>query len=255
MKNLKWLSLLLGAMMLLAACQKEKSSPETTKQANSSKMILQKSVSGSAVANTSPFEIHSAGVYEGTLYMSVSFTGGEKIHQFTVNWSGNIITADDKKVIELVVFHSDANDQANTMVYDSISANILDLGITNEELTDPALWIKVINSTNSENTFFFKVTNEYVDPLTILYTRDVKVVKEGCQAYGLWGELWLESNDESPVSHYFVSDIEKTISYAPAENDLLKIEFNYSFITDSTTVCPQLKQLKAQPIRITKLTR
>jgi hypothetical protein len=83
----------------------------------------------------------------------------------------------------------------------------------------------------------------------------VKVVREGCKEYGLWGELWLESNDASPVSHYFVSHADNSISYTPAENDLLKIEFTYSFITDSSAVCPQLTALKAQPIRITKLTR
>lgn len=242
-------------IMFLASCQKEKTSPDNPKQPNSSKLVFQKSGSGSSVGNTLPFEIHSAGLYQGILYMSVSFRGGEKVHQFTVNWNGEIIYEEDKKILELFVWHSDVNDQTNSMVFDSISANILDLGITNEELNDAALWIRVINGNNSENTFLFKATNEYTDPLTILYTRNVKVVSEGCQKYGIWGELWLESNDAGPVSHYFVSNIDNSITYTPSVNDLLKIEFSYSFITDSLTVCPQLEQLKAQPIKIMKLTR
>ena len=112
MKKVKLLLLFLAAVWLLISCQKGKtSSPDVLKQTNVSKLIIQKSGTLTDAVNQSPFVIHSAGLstglYQAILYMSVSFTGGEKVHQFTVNWNGNIINEADKKVIELVVYHSD----------------------------------------------------------------------------------------------------------------------------------------------------
>lgn len=256
MKKVKLLLMFLSAVALLISCQKEKTaSPDVIKQTNESKLIIQKSGSGNVVTNQSPFVIHSAGLYQGILYMSVSFTGGLKAHEFTVNWDGNFINDGDKKEINLIVSHADVNDQGTSAVFDSISANILSLGITADELNDPLLWIRVTNSANSENTFFFKSSTEYTDPASITYTRDVKVVNEGCSDYGIWGELWLVTNDNGPISHYFVMTIDNSITYTPVENDLLKIDFNYTYLTDSLKICTQLNQLNAQPVKITKITR
>ena len=255
MKKSKCLLLFFAAIILLAACEKEKSSTDIIEQTNVSKLVMQKSTSGYSPVGNSPFEIHSAGVFQGSLYMSVSFTGGEKVHEFTVKWDGNIIDEAEKKVIDLVIYHSDMNDQGKYLVYDSISADISNLGIPKEELNKPNLWFRVINSTKISNKFLFKAADEYTDPFSIIYNRNVKVTKEGCADYGLWGDLWLVSNDANPVSHYFVNEIDNTISYTPVENDLLLIEFRYSCVTDSSKVCPQLKLLSAIPIKITKLVK
>ena len=253
MKKLSYLLLLISATSVLVACEKEKTSTDIIKQTNVSKLVMQKATNVFSNTSQSPFKINSAGLYQGFLYLSVSYTGGEKIHEFVVNWDGKINNEGDKKVMDLIVNHSDVNDYGTSTVYDSIAANILDLGITTEQLNNPDLWIRVTNSTNPDNIFFFKAGNEYIDPFSIIYSRNVKVVKEGCSEYGLWGDLWLISNDAKPVSHYFVTEIDKTISYTPAANDLLRIEFKYSYITDSSKVCSQLNLLKAIPIKISKL--
>jgi hypothetical protein len=256
MKKIKLLLLFFLAALLLISCQKEKTaSPDVIKQTNVSKLIFQKSGSGTNSTNQSPFVIHSAGVYQGTLYMSVSFIGGLKTHEFTMNWNGNLKTDGDKKEIDLVVYHANVNDQGTSTVYDSISANILPLGITTDELNDPLLWIRVTNSNYSENTFFFKASNEYIDPASITNTREVKVVNEGCSDYGIWGDLWLVTNDIGSNSHFFVMAIDNSITYTPVENDLLKIDFNYTYLTDSLAICTQRNQLNAQPIKITKITK
>lgn len=256
MKNIKLLLLLLAAIAMLISCQKEKtSSPDVIKQTNVSKLSIQKSGSETTTAKQSAFVIHSAGLYQGTLYMSVSFTGGQATHEFTVTWNGNVINNGEKKEIDLIVYHPYVNDQGTSTVFDSISADILPLGITTDELNDPQLWIRVTNSNNSENSFFFKASNELTDPVSITYTRDVKVVKEGCSDYGIWGDLWLVTNNTGSISHYFVMAIDNSITYAPVENDLLKIDFNDTYLTDSLKVCPQLNQLNAQPIKITKITK
>jgi len=258
MRNFKIVTLIFTAIIFFISCEKEKSRQEIPQQAVKSKMILQKSANASSTYSQAPFEIHSAGLFQGVLYMSVSYTGGEKIHEFTVNWNGNIVNEGTEKVMDLTVYHSDVNDRGNLMLFDSITANIIDLGITNEELNDLDLWIRVTNSTNPDNVFFFKAVSESVDPVDpvdIIYNREVKVVREGCSEYGIWGELWLISNDSDPVSHYFVTEMESSVSYIPVENELLKIEFRYSYIADSSMVCPQLNQLKPLPVKITRVIR
>jgi hypothetical protein len=255
MKKIQCLFPVIAGIIIFTGCAKENSIPAVIKQANVSKLILQNSGSVNNGANQFPFVINFTGVFQGTLIMSVSFTGGQKVHQFVVNWDGNIINDGDKKEIDLVVYQPDVNDQGTSTVFDSISANIHTLGITNEELNDPLLWIRVTNSGNAENTFFFKSYNVYVDPTSITYTRDVKVVNDGCSVYGLWGDLWLVTNDAGPVANYFVMATDNSISYTPAENDLLKIDFNYTYLTDSLKICPQLNQLQARPIKITKITK
>jgi hypothetical protein len=255
MKKLIYVFVILPLLFLASACEKDKSPQVPAVKQPSSRMIIQKSGSVPAASSQSAFTINSAGLYQGVLYMSVSYKGGEKVHEFQVNWNGNIVTEGLNKVMELVVYHPDVNDPGILIVSDSVSANILDLGIPAELLNDPSLWIRVINSTNQENTFFFKAANEYTDPFTLVYNRDVRVVKEGCTDYGLWGDLWLVSNDSDPVSHYLVTETENTVSYIPAENDLLKIEFRQSYIADSSRVCEQFSTLKPLPVKITKIVR
>jgi hypothetical protein len=255
MKKLKWFLFIIAAISVLVACEKEKTSTDIIKQTNVSKLVMKKSTSAFSPVGNSPFEIHSAGLFHGSLYMSVSYTGGEKVHEFTVNWDGKIIDEAEKKVIDLIIYHSDMNDQVKFLVYDSISADISNLGIPKEELNNTNLWIRVTNSTKTSNKFLFKAVDEYIDPISIIYNRNVKVVREGCADYGLWGDLWLICNDANPVSYYFVTEIDKTISYTPVANDLLKIEFMHSYVADSSKVCPQLYLLKAIPIKITKLVK
>jgi len=261
MKRLRFAVLILPVLIFFIGCEKNNNPKEVSGEEIKSKMFLQKSGDVVPVSDQSPFEIHSAGLYKGVLYMSVSFTGGDKPHEFTVSWDGMLKSVGDNKVMELIVYHSTASDQGTEMVFDSVSANITDLGVTSEVLNDTSLWIRVVNSTNIENKFFFRITNayidpiEYIDPVTVIHSRNVKVIKEGCGKYGIWGDLWLISNDSEPVSHYFVTEIDNSVLYTPAENDLLRIEFNYSFITDSSTVCPQLNLLQAVPVKIKALTK
>ena len=256
MKKYKLMFLFLTTAVLLLSCQKEKSyDPDVIKQTKESKMVLQKTENGTVPADQLPFVIHSAGLYQGTIYLSISFTGGIETHQFTVIWDGSFISNGDKKEMDLIVYHPYVNDPGTSTVYDSISANILPLGICLEELNNPLLWIRVTNSLNPENTFFFKASNNYVDPVIIPNVRKVKVVKEGCSDLGLWGDLWLVSEDTVPAFHYFVMATDESVTYKPVEGDHLKINFDYTYITDSLNVCTQLKQLNAQPIKITKITK
>lgn len=86
-----------------------------------------------------------------------------------------------------------------------------------------------------------------------IYTKEVKVVKEGCSVYGIWGDFWLSSSENNTVSYYLVQEIDKNINYAPIENDKLKISFKYAVLSDSLKVCPPYKQLRPTAINIVSL--
>ena len=50
-----------------------------------------------ANVNATPFTIEYAGVYDNLLYANVTYIGGEKKHEFSVNWDGNVIESEDSK--------------------------------------------------------------------------------------------------------------------------------------------------------------
>jgi len=257
MKKLNCLFLFLAIVLFISGCRKESSSSgtEIVKQSNVSKVTLRKSASVSEGTNQSAFQLHSAGIYQEMLFMSVSYTGGNLVHEFIVNWDGNINQDGDKKVITLTVSHPEINDTGLKSVFDSVSADISLLGITPEMLNDPLLWVKVVNSTDASNSFLFQTVSTYVDPLTVVHTRNVKVVREDCTGMGLWNDLWLVTTDATDVSYFFVKEIDNSVTYTPSENDLLKIDYNLSWLTDSLNLCPAYLQLKATPIKVLKVTK
>lgn len=251
MRKFNFIFLGLFLVVLASSCKKDELKG-TKEQSNISELLVTKSDEISQGMEQSPFEIHSAGIYQQNLYLSVSYEGGEETHLFQVGWDEQFLNEDDKRVMEFIVYHPKVVDEGGYIVYDSIISDLSKLDLPAEELANPDLWVRVINSTLTSNQFMFLMNPGQSDPSENDYKAEVKVVKEGCIEYGLWGELWLVTTG-SEEKYFFVNEIDESINYNPVENDILSIKYNWSYVSDSSAVCNQLSLLGANPVEILEL--
>lgn len=262
MKRNFFLLLALGLSVLIS-CNKESnnSAVETTTQESS--MTLLKSATAASLTDQAVFTIHSGGFAGEYLYLSLSYLGKTKPHQFNVVWDGVLKTEDEKTVIELSVSHLTNDDPGTTMVNDSLIARFNSLNIEATELENPNLWIRVINTTDASNTLFFKYQSYSTTvsspaagspgyPITGI---EMKVFKAECDNLGIWGDLWLSSASDGTTKYFVVDDKNTSIDYTPKENDRLLIDFEYFYPKDTIKMeaCRQWYDLNARTIKITKL--
>lgn len=255
--------LLVLSLSVLISCNKESndSTVETTTQESS--MTLLKSATEASLTDQAAFTIHSGGFAGEYLYLSLSYQGKTKPHQFNVVWNGVLKTEDEKTVIELSVSHLTNDDPGTTMVNDSLIARFNSLNIDETELENPDLWFRVINTTNTSNTLFFQYQSSSTTvsspaagspgyPITGV---EMKVFKAECDNVGTWDDLWLSSDNNGIMKYYVVSDKDASIDYTPKENDYLLIDFEYSYPKDTIKIddCRQFYDLNARTIKITKL--
>jgi len=255
--------LLALCISVLMSCNKESndSAVETTNQESS--MTLLKSAAATTMTDQSAFTIKSGGFVGEYLYLSLSYQGKTKPHQFNVVWNGVLKPENEKTVIELSVSHLTNDDPGTLMANDSLAAHFSSLNIDESELQNPDLWIRVINTTDASNTLFFKYQSSSTTvntpaagspgyPITGV---EMKVFKAECGNVGIWGDLWLSSDKNGILSYYLVSDKDATIDYTPKENDRLLIDFEYFYPKDTIKIdaCRQLYDLNARTVKITKL--
>jgi len=250
-------------LLLLLACNKEGNDETTTSANEESSMTLLKSAAATSLTEQAAFTIHSGGFAGEYLYLSLSYQGKTKPHQFNVVWDGVLKTEDEKTVIELSVSHLTNDDPGTTMVNDSLIARFNSLNIDETELENPDLWIRVINTTDASNTLFFKYQSSSTTvstpaagspgyPITGV---EMKVFKAECNNVGIWGDLWLSSSNNGVMKYYVVSDKNATIDYTPKENDRILIDYEYFYPKDTVKIdaCRQLYDLNARTVKITKL--
>lgn len=248
---------------VLISCNKESndSAVQTTPQESS--MTLLKSATAASQTDQAAFTIKSGGFAGEYLYLSLSYQGKTKPHQFNVVWEGVLKTEDEKTVIELSVSHLTNDDPGTTMVNDSLIARFNSLNIDETELENPSLWIRVINTTDASNTLFFKYQSYSTTvsspaagspgyPITGI---EMKVFKAECDNLGIWGDLWLSSAYDGTTKYFVVDDKNASIDYTPKENDRLLIDFEYFYPKDTIKMedCRQWYNLNARTIKITKL--
>jgi len=251
MKKLALLSFTaLVAVIFFAACQKEN---EDIQKKESILRFTNVKPSIDDV-NQTPFTIAGAGIYSNYLYMCLKYTGGNARHEFIVAWDGVVQQVDDKKFIDLKVYHKNVVDNGTAEVYDSLMLDLKNLNISNELLTDKNLYFNVINTSNLSNV---EVIQAYIpdgggttDP-NQFENIIVDVVEQGDCSNGVWGNLWLKGANSDIF--YSTNSIDNSISYTPTLNDRLKISFDRTWYSDSTYICPAWQNKVVEVINIKTL--
>lgn len=244
-------------MSLLVSCEKDDSPIESKEQIkHKSHLLVSKSASTSKPENQDDFTIEYAGVYQDMLYLGLIYQGGEKAHEFQVNWDGKKKKEGQKEIIELSVAHLTTGDKGTESVVDSLTAKLGDLKITEEDLKNDNLWFKVINSSNPSNSLIFQKGNQVVNDtgdgsqsVPSLYEMNATVVEVSCSSEGVWGNLWLKAENDN---YCVVKEVDKSINYSPAKDDKLRLKYEYNYL-DSLNVCDQVKELGAYAITIKEL--
>lgn len=258
-----FLMLFVLGLFVLLACNKEDNDSTTTSANEESSITLLKSATESVPADQVAFTIKTAGFAGEYLYLSMSYLGKTKPHQFNVVWDGILKTENEKTVIELSVSHLTNDDLSTILAYDSLATHFSSLNINETVLQNPELWIRVNNTTDASNTLSFKYqSNSTIGspptdggsgyPLTGV---EMKVFKAECSNVGIWGDLWLSSNNGDVINYYVVNDKDASVNYTVKENDRLLIDFEYFYPKDTVKIdaCRQLYDLNARSVKITKL--
>jgi hypothetical protein len=233
--EIKNILIVLSILVVSFACEKEDSAnPLKTEK---SSLRYSKVKPKDDQVNTIPFQILYGGVYEENLYMAVSYVGGEFGHEFTVNWDGNVIADDDKKIVKLNIYHLTDDDNGTDQMQDSLFLSLSELNIPEDLMDDEALWYDIVNSSDENDHILFQVNpiiipDENEEPKENI---EMIVVKSSCDEYGVWNGLWLKNLENNSDEYYLPLDISESIDYTPVENDILKISFEYTYFTDSTT--------------------
>lgn len=238
--------------VFFAACQKENDDI----QKNESLLRFTNSKPSIDDVNQTPFTIDAAGIYSKYLYMCLKYTGGNASHEFIVSWDGIVQTVDDKKFIDLKVYHKNVVDNGTSEVYDSLMLNMDVLNISEELLNDKSVYFNVINTSNLSNV---KVIQAYIpdggntDPGDNTDPNEFKdivvdVVEQGTCTNGTWGSLWLKNSSKD--IYYSPKSIDGSITYTPTLNDRLKISFERTWYSDSTYVCPAWQNKSVEVINI-----
>lgn len=245
-----------AALLGLAACEKESSTDLSPKE---SSLKFSLTVPSSSTVNATPFTISYAGISNEYLYLGLTYTGGELGHKFSVTWDGTVTNKDEKKIIELQIFHNNTTDNGTQQITDSLSLSLKSLNIPAELRTNENLYYKVVNSTKPDNAFLVK---EYISPINpnndngnnnTYSTTDVmvKVIQNDNCAAGTWNTLWLkENNSERYLLPLSVAD---GITYSATANDILKISFERTHFADSSSYCDSWANKWVEVINITKL--
>ena len=255
--------LLALSLTVLISCNKESNDSAVQTTLQESSMTLLKSATEASLTDQAAFTIKSGGFAGEYLYLSLSYLGKTKPHQFNVVWDGVLKTEDEKTVIELSVSHLTNDDPGTTMVNDSLIARFNSLNIDATELENPNLWFRVVNTTDALNTLFFKYKSysKMVSSPTAgspgypINGVEMKVFKAECDNLGIWGDLWLSSAYDGTTKYFVVDDKDASIGYTPKENDRLLIDFEYFYPKDTIKMetCRQWYDLNASTIKIKKL--
>lgn len=244
-----------AALLSLAACEKESSTYLSPKE---SSLSFSSAPPLSSTVNASPFTISYAGISNEYLYMGLTYTGGELGHEFSATWDGKVTNQDNKRIIELQIFHKNTTDNGTLQITDSLTLSLKSLNIPAELRNDKDFYYKVVNSTKPDNAFLVK---EYISPTepnndgnnnTPSTTNVlVRVIQNDDCAVGKWGTLWLkESNSERYLLPLNIAD---EISYSAIANDILKISFERTHFVDSSSYCDSWANKWVEVITITKL--
>lgn len=270
MKTFKTLMSIAVLVAVIISCEKSEltENQDATTLANTENSLrLTKSATTTAPTEQDDFTINFAGIYDEYFYMGMTYSGGNKAHEFKVDWDGQVKTSGDRKTIELIVYHMTTGDDAEMMISDSLVAKLSEFNIPKETLEKDNLWFKVINSTNANNVLEFQAEQYNNNPdnngtttetggttteTPSSYNVKAKVVEVECNTAGIWENLWLKEDNKS--NYFVVTKTEESIKYDPLKDDHLDIEYQYSYI-DSTAMCDQFQSLQAAPVQLMKLNK
>lgn len=248
----------LVAFVLFVACQKEKDEG----QKKESSLRFTNAKPSSSDVNEKPFTIANAGVFDKYLYLGLTYSGGMVGHEFIVTWDGVVKNVETKKFIDLKVYHVNTTDNGTDIISDSLMLDMTNLKISNELRTDKNLYFNVVNTSNLANVIVVPAVyysgNENDGIPTIINPNlfeniDVQVVSQADCSKGVFGSLWLKnSNNET---FYLPKAVENNISYTPTLNDRLKISFERTWFSDSTTNCSSWTGKQFEVINIKTLVK
>ncbi len=193
-KNLFLSLLTLIALSIVVSCNKKDSQAvENETVSKNISLSLLKSGEVNAVPNQKDFTILSAAFSETKLFLGLSYIGGSKTNEFQVVWNGQFTTEGDKRVAELMVYRMTTNDTGILTVGDSISADLTKLAIATDDLRNPGILFKIINSTNAKNTFTIKALQIISTSSAALYKTDAltrKLTAEAKDNTINWSEVY-----------------------------------------------------------------
>ncbi|RPH28758.1 MAG: hypothetical protein EHM93_18345 [Bacteroidales bacterium] len=252
-KSVLFLFTALVALVFFAACQKE----DDRNQKNESSLRFTSVKPNSLDVNEKPFTIDLAGIYCNYLYIGVTYTGGQRGHEFIVAWDGLVQQIGEKKFIDLKVYHKNVGDNGTNQITDSLMLELKQLKISEELMKDKNLYFNVINSSDLSNV---KVIQAYIpedggtttDP-NLFENVEVEVVSQGDCSKGVFENLWLKNS--SNEIFYIPKAVESNINYTPTLNDRLKISFERTWFSDSTIYCSSWTGKQVEVINIKALVK
>lgn len=254
MKNIIKISLL--ALVIIGgiySCEKDDNNIKQNESAlvYSSNQIVSKDV------NEKPFNIDYAGVYENYLYMGLTYTGGQLGHEFIVTWDENVQQIEDRKYVNLTVYHKNVSDNGTDQITDSLLMDLKNLKLSDELLDDPKLYFNIINSSNTSNTITVQAyrndngDGDDTDSLVVDNIAEVVVIPQTDCKKGVWPDYWLQSS--TGENFFLPKEKESNVNYTPVLNDKLKIEFEYTYFQDSSEYCDSWQGKYVQIIKIKTL--
>ncbi|MGQ1785806.1 MULTISPECIES: hypothetical protein [unclassified Saccharicrinis] len=216
-----------------------------------------------ANVNAVDFTLTNVGVYDNYLFSNIEYVGGNKSHEFSVTWNGEVGTEEENKMIRLDIYHLTSDDDGTRNVEDSLYISLDDLNIPEDLLTDENLYFDVVNTTNTDNHFVVKGYEEEVvvpfeEPQTYIhyYNYELKVVDAECSEIGKWNNKWLKSASSDSIQYFIPVEIDEEITYEAKVDDLVKVKLQYlsiddiggghtcDFITDENVIAIKIKEIE-----------
>lgn len=207
------------------------------------------------------FNINSAGLYNDNLYLSLSYTGGEKAHEFSLSSDGEYTEdAEGKKIVQINVLHMTYDDAGTDLIEDSLVISLDDINISDELKEDVDLWYNLVNASNTDNSFLIAINQEEDDDdddhdVTMpQYTLTLQVINSECNEIGAWTNNWLISDNNDSTFYFIPVELDETIDYTPNTNDNLLVTYEYSAIYDiDNNTCDFVSTEQVYAIKINAL--
>lgn len=236
------------------ACNNE-NEPSIENLETTSSLKYAEKVPSSAHVNAIPFTLESAGIHDDHLYANVSYVGGEKKHDFRVNWDGQIKESGENKMIQLNIYHLTDDDNGTRQIKDSLSLSLDKLNIPDDIKETENLIYDIVNTSDQTNHFLVKtnIPTPPIEEYTLLY--ELVVTDAGCNQVGEWENYWLKSTGDSTIIHFIPANLDESIQYSPKLNDLLKVRFQFTSPNDLSGAndCEFIQQNPVEAIKIKEI--
>jgi hypothetical protein len=231
--KLKEILIFTGLLFAFFACDNDLETTTEEESEESYENTITYDASASGDEDMASFEITSAGIFNNTIYVNLSYTGGEMAHEFSLNSDGELYeTEDGETFVKLDLYHLTNNDEGTQVIQDSLVISLSDIDISEELKEDADLLYKLVNFTDTENFFLLSsIESEEVEDDTE-FTMELTIINSECSGIGEWENNWLKYENQDSVQYIIPSYIEDDITYVPTTDDNVRVTYEYSYISD-----------------------